>query len=97
MIEAMDENAGKDLFAFPAVQQQERLQFVIQSLAPLRRYLDPIPRRRFDDLLRHTLEMFPFYAHFKHLTPVEFILLAFIIDLLSDPPPGTSLDHPPYP
>ena len=85
------------MFAFPTVQQQERLQLVIQSLAPIRRHLQGRSRWQFDRLLRQSLQLMPVYSEFQHFSPVEFMLLSFIVELLDDQEQEILTDHPPFP
>jgi hypothetical protein len=93
----MDEPDNKRMFAFPAVQQQEQIQLILQSLAPLRRNLKPRVRQRFDGLVRRSRQHTPLYRDLNHLSPVEFMLLSFIIELLNDRGDEFTTDHPPFP
>ena len=85
------------MFAFPAVQEQEQIQLAIQSLAPLRRHLTGSSRQGFEDLLRRILNHSPAYNVVNHLSPMEFILLGFIIELLDTFNDAHASEHPPFP
>ena len=93
----MRDSEHKRMFAYPMVQQQERLQFVLESLAPLRRYLEGRSRQQFDRLVRRSHRFMPVYSSLRHFSPVEFILLSFIIELLNDQEDEILADHPPFP
>jgi len=93
----MDDFRKNSMFAFPVVKEQEKLQLAIQSLAPFRRHLKGHLRHRFENLIKHFLHHLPVYNLVNHLSPMEFILLGFIVELLDitdDKPPP---DHPPFP
>jgi hypothetical protein len=93
----MDDLRQNNMFAFPVVQEQEQLQLAIQSLAPFRRQLKGHVRHRFENLVRRFLPHLPAYNLVNHLSPMEFVLLGLIVELLDttdDMPPS---DHPPFP
>ena len=85
------------MFAFPTVQEQEELQLLIQSLAPLRRELRGPARHKFENLIRGILHHLPAYKLVHHLSPMEFILLGFIIELLETHEDKPRSEHPPFP
>jgi hypothetical protein len=93
----MDDRRKNSMYAFPAVQEQEQLQLAIQSLAPLRRELKGRSRHKFENLLRRFLHHLPTYSSVNHLTPMEFILLGLIIELLEASSDNPHSKHPPFP
>jgi hypothetical protein len=99
ILKPMEDQPNRTVFAFPAVQEQEQVQATLQSLAPLRRHLRRDTRTHFENLIRQVLPLLPAYQHVDHLTPIEFILLAFIIELADDLDKAAvnPLNHPPFP
>jgi hypothetical protein len=95
----MEDRPNRTLFAFPAVQEQEQLRAILQSLAPLRRFLHRDARTQFESLIQQVIPLLPAYQHVDHLSPTEFILLAFIIELAGDLGKVASdpMEHPPFP
>jgi hypothetical protein len=95
----MQDHPNRTVFAFPAVQEQEQLQVTLQSLAALRRHLRRDTRTQFETLVQQVLPLLPAYQYVDHLTPIEFILLAFVIELADVLGKETvnPLDHPPFP
>lgn len=86
-----------EIFAFPAAQEQDRLQFALQGLGPLRRHLRGHSRDRFESLIQHALKCLPAYSSLKHLSPIEFLLIGFILGLLEELEGDWGSDHPPFP
>jgi hypothetical protein len=93
----MNESHNRPVFAFPAVQEHEQVQAILQSLAPLRRRLPERSRRQFETLVRRVLAHIAAYNSVSHLSPMEFILLGFIIELAENLQEPQILDHPPLP
>lgn len=93
----MDDQSDPKVFAFLSVQELELVQATLQSLAPLRRNLPLRTRQNFEALIRNVLAHVPAYNTVKHLTPMEFILLCFIIELTEDHHESAFLGHPPLP
>lgn len=93
----MEHNPEKPLFAFPSVQEQDQLVLVIQSLVPLHRNLTGSTRQAFEDAIQRLVHLLPAYKSMRHLTPMEFILLGFILGLIEKLAGDKDPDHPPFP
>ena len=93
----MDDQRDPKVFAFSAVQEHEQVQATLQSLAALRRNLPLSSRYKFENLIRRVLPHLPAYNSVNHLTPIEFILLSFIIELTEELHEPRNRDHPPLP
>ena len=97
IVQIMDDQRDPKVFAFPSVQEQEQVQATLQSLAALRRNLPVSSRHSFETLIRRVLPHLPAYNAVQHLTPMEFILLSFIIELADDLHNPRIRGHPPLP
>jgi hypothetical protein len=93
----MDDHREKSMYAFSTVQEQEQVQLAIQSLAPLRRELKGRTRHKFENLVRRLSQHLPAYHLVNHLSPMEYILLGLIIELLETSDAKPRSDHPPFP
>jgi hypothetical protein len=93
----MSKNARENLYAFPAVQEYESVEHALQSLAALRRHLSEPARASFERHIRRLQKHLPLYKRVNHLTPIEFVLLALMIEILEGKDNPRWPDHPPFP
>lgn len=93
----MDEEITSRIYAFPQAQAHESLQVILQSLAPLRRHLAGESRDHLEQLIRQALRLLPAYSQVPHLSPIEFLLLTFIIALYDSLEDTAARPHPPFP
>jgi hypothetical protein len=93
----MDDKQKKTIFAFPAVQEQDEFQTLIHSLSPLLRLYGAEERLQIDGIFQRINERLQHYGLVRHLTPMDFLLVSLVIELIMEISKLHPEKHPPFP